>query len=107
MFIIFDSYLPSFYYIIGYSLVTEVIKFCLLSTYFKGKQLKREIPVHTKEHTIGIQLTPPEVTPKFTLQRQYQIKPNKTTPKAHSEIICNSLNIEVQFSPLEKATARF
>ncbi|GFT54583.1 hypothetical protein NPIL_248971 [Nephila pilipes] len=106
MFIIFDSYVSSFYHIIGYALVTGAIKYYILSKYFKEKQLKREIPVRAKRYTIKAQLNPPEVTPELTIQRQCQMKPNKTTPKANTEIICKSSNIEAQFSPLAKSNSR-
>ncbi|GFS99811.1 hypothetical protein NPIL_12671 [Nephila pilipes] len=106
MFIFFDSYVSSFYHIIGYALVTEAIKYYIFSTYFKEKQLKGEIPVLAKEHTIKSQLIPSEVTPKLTIQRKCQMEPNKTTPNSDSENICNSLNVGAQFSPLEKSNTR-
>ncbi|GFT23525.1 hypothetical protein NPIL_381541 [Nephila pilipes] len=103
MFIIFESYASSFYHIIVYALVTELIKYNIWSIYFKQKQFKREIHVPEKEHNTKAQLTPSEVTPELTIQRKCQMEPNETTPKTDSEIICNSLNTGVQFSPLEKS----
>ncbi|GFS84403.1 hypothetical protein NPIL_620871 [Nephila pilipes] len=103
MFIIFESYLPSFYHIIGYALVTEAIKYCILSLYFKEKLSNREIPVLTREQDIEVQLTPSEISPELTFQRKDQMKHNEITPKAYSENICNALNIETQLPPLEKS----
>ncbi|GFT23526.1 hypothetical protein NPIL_381551 [Nephila pilipes] len=84
-------------------MVTEAIKYYILSTCFKEKQLKKEIPLHTKEHNLNDQLAAPKVFPELTSLQQYQIKLDETTPKAHSEIICNSLSTKVQFSTLEKS----
>ncbi|GFS91281.1 hypothetical protein NPIL_499171 [Nephila pilipes] len=106
MFIIFDSYVSSFHHIIGYALVTGAIKYYILSSYFKEKQLKREIPVLANDHTIEAQLTPSEVTPELTIQIKCQMEHNKSTPKDDSENICNVLNTEAQFSPLEKSNSR-
>ncbi|GFU29481.1 hypothetical protein NPIL_600531 [Nephila pilipes] len=105
MFISFDRYLSTFYHIIGYVLVIEAINaaFC---PYISKKTTKERILVHTKEHNIKVQLTSLDVTHELALLHKYQMKCNKTTPKAYSENICNTLNIKAKLFPFERDNKR-